>query len=138
MPATIDIHDDRLVIDITGRDKLWALKSHLEIPMENVTGVRPGEEEARRWLQDVHVGGAHIRKHMSAGTFYWWGDWNFWDVHHPDKTIGIELRDHHYRKLVIEVADPDSVIDLIDGAITARAHQGSETPDTAFATSPSR
>ena len=73
MPATIDIHDDRLVVNITGPDKLWAFKSHLEIPMENVAGVRPGAEEARWWLQDMHVGGTHMPKHISAGTFYWWG-----------------------------------------------------------------
>lgn len=122
MAASIDIHDDRLVVEINGPDKLWALKRHLEIPMENVTGVRPGAEEARWWLEDMHVGGTHIPKHISAGRFYWFGEWSFWDVHDADKTIAIELRDHHYRKLVLEVRDPDNAIDLIDGAITSRVH----------------
>jgi len=30
----------------------------------------------------------------------------FWDVHDPDKAVGIELRDERYARLVIEVADP--------------------------------
>ena len=122
MAASIDIHDDRLVVDINGPDKLMALKSRLEIPIENLTGVRPGADEARRWLHEMHFGGTHIPNHISAGTFYWWGEWSFWDVHDANKTIAIELRDHHYRKLVLEVGDPDGAIELIDSAISARVH----------------
>jgi hypothetical protein len=90
--------------------------------MENVRGVRPGAREARWRLQDMRVGGTHIPKHVSAVRFYCWGEWNFWDVDDAEKTIAIELGDHRYRKLVVEVRDPDCAIDLIDDAITARVH----------------
>jgi len=122
MSASIDIQDEKLVVEINGPDKLLALKSRLEIPLDKVAGARPGAEEAHWWLHGMHVGGTHIPELISAGRFYWFGEWSFWDVHDADKTIAIELRDHRYRKLVLEVQDPDRAIDLIDGALTARVH----------------
>jgi hypothetical protein len=122
MPASIEVNGGRLVVDINGPDKLLAMKSHLEIPLGKVAGARPGAKEARDWLGIMHSPGAHIPKVLSAGRFYWWGEWSFWDVHDPEKTVAIELRDHHYRKLVLQVADPDSAIELIDSAVTARVH----------------
>ena len=53
---------------------------------------------------------------ISAGTFHSHGHWVFWDVHDPEKAIGIQLRDERYGKLIAEVADPDEVIDRIRGA----------------------
>jgi len=40
----------------------------------------------------------------------------FWDVRHPEKTIVVELADETFRKLVIEVADPDAAVSLIHRA----------------------
>ena len=106
MPATIDIHDDRLVVNITGPDKLWAFKSHLEIPMENVAGVRPGAEEARWWLQDMHVGGTHMPKHISAGTFYLVGTGSSGTSMIRTRQSRSSFAITDYRKLVLEVSDP--------------------------------
>jgi hypothetical protein len=42
----------------------------------------------------------------------------FWDVHDPDKAIGIDLRDERYARLVIEVSDPKDEISRIMAAVT--------------------
>ncbi len=41
----------------------------------------------------------------------------FWDVHDPEKTIVIKLRDERYKKLIVEVAEPKATIELITNAI---------------------
>ncbi|MGN6794355.1 MAG: hypothetical protein ACTHJW_18375 [Streptosporangiaceae bacterium] len=103
MTASISIKDGSLSIDLKGADKLWALKSRLEIPVANVAGAAPAEAEARKWLHGVRLGGTHIPGVISAGRFYEHGSWVFWDVHDPAKAIAIALRGNRYSKLVVEV-----------------------------------
>src|SRR5947209_9136911 len=62
MPASIDINQDQLVIEITGPDKLWALRSRLDIPLANVVAVEPAAEEAHRWLHGMRLGGTTSRR----------------------------------------------------------------------------
>jgi hypothetical protein len=54
---------------------------------------------------------------ITAGTFYQDGKRVFWDVDHPERTIVIDLHDEHYNQLVIEVADPQAAIKLIQRAL---------------------
>jgi hypothetical protein len=42
----ISIHGDRVRFTVEGWDKLWALKSHLEIPLAHVDG---GHFHPARW-----------------------------------------------------------------------------------------
>ena len=39
MTASITLTPDTLIIDIEGTDKLWALKSRLQVPLANVAAV---------------------------------------------------------------------------------------------------
>jgi hypothetical protein len=54
---------------------------------------------------------------ITAGTFYQDGKRVFWDVHHPERTIVLDLHDEHYNQLVIEVSDPQAAINLIQSAL---------------------
>jgi len=38
---------------------------------------------------------------ITAGTFYHGGKRVFWDVHHPEKTIVIDLHNERYNELVV-------------------------------------
>jgi hypothetical protein len=55
-----------------------------------------------------------------AGTFYQDGGFVFWDVHHPEQTIVVELEHEHFQKLVIEVADPDAAAREINKAVSRK------------------
>ena len=119
MPTSIDIKGDSLIVDIEGADKLWTLKSRLEIPLANVVGADTAEAEAREWLHGIRLGGTHIPGVISAGRFYSHGKhgkWVFWDVHDPAKAIGIELRDEHYSKLIVGTDNPEDQIKRISTA----------------------
>ena len=39
----------------------------------------------------------------------------FWDVHDPEKTVVIRLKDERYARLVIEVEDPPAMAAAIEG-----------------------
>jgi hypothetical protein len=116
MAASVEVSGDSLVVHIEGADRLWAIRSRLEIPVANVVSAAPASAEARKWLHGIRVGGTHIPGVLSAGRFYSDGHLVFWDVHDADKAIGIELRDERYARLVIEVADPEAAIRRITQA----------------------
>jgi hypothetical protein len=105
--AQVEIADGSLVVSVTGVDKLLALKSRLEVPLEHVAGVELRPEAARTWWHGFRLPGTHIPGVVTAGSFYHSGEWVFWDVHDPDKTVAIQLRDEHYTRLVIQVDDPE-------------------------------
>jgi hypothetical protein len=64
--------------------------------------------------------GAYVPGVLSAGTFHQDGERVFWDVHDPAKVIAIELADEHFKRLVIEVDDPEATITAIETAISGR------------------
>jgi hypothetical protein len=61
--------------------------------------------------------GTQIPGILTAGTFYQQGKCVFWDVHHPDDTVVIDLRDERYSQLIVEVADPAAAVSLVRSAL---------------------
>ena len=116
----ISVSGGKLILDVRGTDQLWALKSSLEIPLQHVTGVRADSSVAHGWWHGIRLPGTNIPGVITAGTFYQHGRRVFWDVHNPDNTIVIELRDERYSELIIEVADPKTAVDLIYAATSGR------------------
>jgi hypothetical protein len=115
--AQVHIEDGMLVVEIEGLDKLWALKSRLEIPLVNVRGATadPGIVKEPK---GVRAPGAHVPGVVTAGTFHIEGERVFWDVHDPTKAVVIELADERYARLVIQVAEPDDTVTQIEHAVT--------------------
>lgn len=111
----VSTSDGKLVIDVKGLHKLWALKSRLEIPLEHVSGVRHATEER---VTGIRSPGTYVPGLISAGTFYQSGKKVFWDVHNFDNAIAIDLYNESYTSLIIEVSDPQASIREIQDAIT--------------------
>lgn len=117
--ARISIDGPDLTVDVQGLDKLWALKSRLTIPLSHVRGatVDPGIlHEPKGW----RAPGTHLRGVIVAGTFHKDGGRVFWDVRDANKAVVIELEDDTYQRLVIEVDDPRSTVELIERAVARR------------------
>ena len=113
----LSIANGKLVLHVRGADQLWALQSSLEIPLEHVAGVRADPAIAHTWYHGIRMQGTNIPGVITAGTFYQNNERVFWDVHHPDNTIVIELRHDHYRELIVEVADPAATIAMLKSAL---------------------
>jgi hypothetical protein len=105
--ATLHVDPDNLIVEIQGLDRLWALKSRLTIPLAHVRGATAGPGVVTR-PKGWRGPGAHIPGVIAVGTYHKDGDRVFWDVHNRDKAVVIELQDEKYRRLVIEVNDPET------------------------------
>ena len=113
----LSVADGRLILHVRGADKLWAFKSSLEIPLQHVAGIRADSTIAHGWWHGIRMPGTNIPGVLTAGTFYQDGKRVFWDVHNPDNTIVIELRDERYSELIVEVEDPNFDVELVKAAL---------------------
>jgi hypothetical protein len=113
----ITVQDHALAVDMQGADKLWALRSHIDIPLANITGIRRDPEMARRWWAGVRAPGTHLPGVLKAGTFHQNGRRVFFDVRDPDNTVIVDLRDEHFDQLVLEVDDPDAVVNAVESSL---------------------
>jgi hypothetical protein len=112
----ISVEGDRFVFEVLGVDKLWSLRSRLEIPVEHVKAARVDPHPAMGWFKGLKLAGADFPNFFRAGTFYQEGNLVFWDVRHPENTIAVDLDHEHYGRLIIEVADPEAAVRLIQDA----------------------
>ncbi len=110
------VRDGKLMLEVRGWDKIWALKSRLAVKIGHITDVAIDPTVARGWWKGLRLPGTHLPGVIIAGTFYQGGERIFWDVHDPAKAIVIELRDERYSRLVVEVDDPEAALHLIRSA----------------------
>jgi len=113
----LSIAEGSLKLHVRGADKLWALKSSLEIPLLHITGIRADPSVAHGWWHGIKLPGTNIPGVLTAGTFYQDGKRRFWDVHHPKNTVVIELRNEGYDELIVEVADPLVAVEQVRAAL---------------------
>jgi hypothetical protein len=113
----LSIAEGKLTLNVRGADKLWAFKSTLEIPLAHVASVRADPEVARGWYHGIRLPGTNLPGVITAGTFYQDGERVFWDVHHPENTIVIGLHDERFHQLIVEVADPQAAVSLIQSSL---------------------
>ena len=109
----LSISNGALTVHVRGADKLWALKSSLEIPVQHITAIRADPSIARDWWHGLRMPGTNIPGIITAGTFYQDGKRIFWDVHNPDNTIVIELKDERFSELIVEVSDPSAAVKTV-------------------------
>jgi hypothetical protein len=118
--VTISIKGDRIHLDVEGIDSMWAVRSHLEFPLSHIISVRVDAEAARGWWHGFRLMGSNIPGILTAGTFYQQGELVFYDVHDPDRTIVMELDHERYKKLIVEVEDPEKATAAIQKALTRK------------------
>jgi hypothetical protein len=116
--AEVELTEDALIIHVRGLDRIFALKSRLEIPLSHVMGAEADPELGHpEWWKSLRLTATQIPWVVTAGTFYQEGERVFWDVHDPEKVVVIRLSDERYARLVIGVEDPPSTAAAIQGAI---------------------
>ena len=116
----IELTPSALIVHVEGADKIWALKSRLEMPLENVAGARPAGDDERGVYSGARFPGTNIPGVVKAGSFHQKDQWTFWDVHDLDKAIVIMTNDEKYSRLVVEVVDPAGSVAAIEAALVAR------------------
>ena len=116
--AEVELTEDALLVHVRGLDRIFALRSQLEIPLSHVVGAEADPEVALpAWWKSLRLTATQIPWIVTAGTFYQEGERVFWDVHDPQKAVVIRLRDERYTRLIIGVDDPPATAAAIQGTI---------------------
>ena len=115
--AKVEITGDELTVDVTGIDKVLALKSTLTVPLAHVAAIDRDVKEAGVVFHGLRLPGTGIPGVLTAGSFLNHGQWSFWDVHDPAKAVIIRLHDEHYNRLVVGVDDPAATVQLVRAAL---------------------
>jgi hypothetical protein len=117
----ISINGDRVHFDVEGLDRFWALRSRLDIPLAHILAVEIDPEAARGRWHGLRIMGSNIPGVLTAGTFYQQGGIVFYDVHDPERTIVLELEHETYKRLIVEVDDPQKTRTIIEKALKTAA-----------------
>jgi len=118
--VTVEVDVDRVVFEVQGLHKVWALRSRLEIPLAHIISIETDPERTGAWWHGWKLMGTDVPGVFAAGTFYQRGELVFWDVRDPSRAVIVSLDDERYKKLIIEVADPDAVVNSVRTALAAR------------------
>lgn len=110
--VTIEKKEENFVFEVKGLHKLWALKSLITIPKENIISAYPNQENLN-WIEGLRMPGTHIPGLITAGTYIVKDGTIFCDVTDQNKSIVVELKDEHYKKLIIEVENVEEAINLL-------------------------
>jgi hypothetical protein len=108
--VSVTILSDRAVFEVEGLHQLWALRSRREIPLTHIIDVTTDPDQVGRWWHGWKVLGTDVPGLFAAGTFYYHGELVFWDVRDPARTIIVSLDHERYKKLIIEVDQPEVVV----------------------------
>ena len=113
----IEKDEKYFVFEVQGLHKLWALKSRLTIPIENVIKAYPNKESLN-WFLGLRMPGTHIPGLITAGTYLVRDGVIFCDVSNHANSIVVELQDEHYSKLFIEVENLEESLEILSGKST--------------------
>ena len=111
----VSVGKDNVTIKIEGAKNFFALKSKIEIPLDNIAKVST-EQVRPVWFPRMRIG-THIPGELMAGTFWLRTGKTFYFVKNFSKCITLHLKDHEYSKVVVQVNDKDSVAHRIRAAI---------------------
>ena len=111
--VTVTIEGDKAIFEVEGGHRFWALKSRLEIPLVHIGRVYHEPNPPMGWFDGLKMYGTDIPHIFRAGTFWLHGYRVFFDVRHPEKTVVVVLNDEQFAELIIEVDDPEAVVNAI-------------------------
>ena len=106
--VNVSVDGNRAMFAVEGMHKLWAMRSQIEIPLAHITNVEVNHDQVGAWWHGFKLMGTDMPGLFAMGTFYYHGELVFWDVTDLRRTIIISLEHERYKKLIIEVADPES------------------------------
>jgi hypothetical protein len=112
----IEVSRNRLRVHVQGLDRLLALRSRMDIPLDHVVSVEPAGRRAAafRGLQGLE---SRLPAAIAPTTFYQRTGGGPWGTPDPERTLVIGLYDERYSTLVIEVENPDAAARAIRAAV---------------------
>lgn len=119
MSGTVSIENDEVVLEIHGVDEILSIKRSMHIPLKNIISVST-EDVSWGVFKTIKVAGTDLPGHYKDGRFYIPHEGLvFFEMHHPDKCITINIDHERYKKVIFEVEDKESAAMMIKNAISS-------------------
>lgn len=118
--TAVEVADELLTVHVQGIDRFWALRRRIIVPLSHVRSI---ERTAHRTWRTAgfRLLGAEVPGLLRIGRFSRHGERVFWDVHHPERTIEIELANEPFDRLIVEVKNPEETTREVQRAIAHRS-----------------
>lgn len=98
-------------------DQILAIKRSISVPLALVTSVST-DDVPWKVFQQLRVVGTSLPGVVKDGRFIGQDGMMFFEMHHPDKCITVNLDHDTYKQIVFEVDDKDAAAQMIRGALT--------------------
>jgi hypothetical protein len=116
--TSVVIIDNQLRVKALRTKLPWASKK-LDVPLDNVVEARLYDEKRDVGRRGIFAPALSFREVIEAGTKM---EQVFWQVGDPARAIVIELREHPYARIIVEVEDPQATLQMIAGALSNKHH----------------
>ena len=109
--AALEVHEDALVVTLTGWERVAAMRRELRVPLTAVRGVC-ADPDPWSALRGVRVEGSGIPGMAVYGVRRMTGDRpDFAALHGRGTAVRVELTSRsRYRRLLVSVADPEATV----------------------------
>lgn len=117
----ITVAADHLYVEVLGWSKLWAFRSHLDVPLPCVKHARLADGDVPR-NYPIRFPGTGFPGLIAAGSYtdFSFKRWAFFDLRNRrENVLVIELAGWKYEVLVVEVRDARATMQMINAAIAA-------------------
>ncbi|MFT4245594.1 MAG: PH domain-containing protein [Micrococcaceae bacterium] len=116
--ATITITDNELKVHMDSIKEVLAFKKQFSIPLKHIDSVKSasGLKFPNPLQKRIGTNVPHL---YYGGTFRQKGKKTFWDVHNRAKAIVINLKNEKYDRLILEVENPEKVLDELSKTINS-------------------
>jgi hypothetical protein len=118
--STVEVRADALVVNVKKRDKGSMFMPTMRIPLDHVVGAKADPDiERKLWRAWV------LRKSKPGKYCAPDPDVRFYNPRHlcAHKAVVIRLRDETCERLVVEVDDPEGVVELVNQAVGASVQE---------------
>lgn len=107
----IELSSSTCTVKVQGWHQYWSFRSELTVRRDQLESIGPVPDNRNiTSLLSLRFPGVHIPWVIKAGSYYKNGEWEFWDVSNIDRSIVLELQNHDYNRLVIEVKDSEGTL----------------------------
>ena len=118
--STVEVRADALVVNVKKRDKGSMFVPTMRIPLDHVVGAEADPDIERKLWRAWVLRESKPGKYCAPDP-----DVRFYNPRHlcAHKAVVIRLRDHTCERLVVEVDDPDGVVELVNRTVGASVQE---------------
>jgi hypothetical protein len=108
MAIEIEVSGDLVVVNLSGKDRVFALKGRLSIPAERIRSVEvlPRNEVPPGRGTLIRLPGTHIPGVVRHGSYGFGANREFWAAYRHDEVVVITVDGWDYRRLVLGTHNP--------------------------------